>query len=196
MIIRPGRGIPKDNLIMQRKMKRNNYVIDEENNIAKIELRRRNTENLWTVIDLEDLDKVISFPYTWFAKYNHTNNEYYVVASEYHPELRRSKPVFLHQFLTDANGMDVDHENNDTLDNRESNLRIVTESNNSKNRKGRNRNNKSGYRNVCYVNGKWIVQMQVDGKNKRIGSFDDVHEAGKYADEMRKKYYGEFAGKN
>lgn len=181
---------------MQRKMKRNNYVIDEENNIAKIELRRRNTENLWTVIDLEDLDKVISFPYTWFAKYNHTNNEYYVVASEYHPELRRSKPVFLHQFLTAANGRDVDHENNDTLDNRKSNLRIVTESNNSKNRKGRNRNNKSGYRNVCYVNGKWIVQMQVDGKNKRIGSFDDVHEAGKYADEMRKKYYGEFAGKN
>lgn len=177
------------------KRKGNNYVIDKENNIARIELHRKNAENLWTIIDLEDLEKVINFPYTWFSKYNHTNDEYYVVASEYHPELQRSKQVFLHQFLTNANGKDVDHVNNDTLDNRKSNMRVVEESNNSKNRKGRNKNNKSGYRNVSFINGKWIVQLQVDGKNKRLGSFDDVHEAGKFAEEMRQKYYGEFCGK-
>lgn len=57
--------------------KGNNYVVDEENFIAKIELNRRNSENLWTIIDLEDLERVINFPYTWFAKYNHTNDEYY-----------------------------------------------------------------------------------------------------------------------
>lgn len=182
---------------MGRK-KGNNYVIDEENGIAKIELHRRNAENLWTIIDLEDLKRVINFPYTWFAKYNHTNDEYYVVASVYHPELQQTRPIFLHQFLTNANGKDVDHENNDTLDNRKSNLRIVVESNNSKNRKGRNKNNKSGYRNVTWnkADGKWIVQLQISGKNKRLGSFDDVHEAGKFAEEMRQKYYGEFAGKN
>ena len=95
-----------------------------------------------------------------------------------------------------ANGKDVDHENNDTLDNRKSNMRVVEESNNSKNRKSRNRNNKSGYRNVSLIKGKWVVQLQIDGKNKRLGSFDDVHEAGKFAEEMRQKYYGEFAGKN
>lgn len=66
----------------------NNYVIDKENNIAKIELHRRNKESLWTIIDLDDLDKVINFPYTWCAKYNHTNDEYYVVANVYHPELQ------------------------------------------------------------------------------------------------------------
>lgn len=180
------------------KRKGNNYVIDEENGIAKIELHRRNADNLWTIIDLDDLERVINFPYTWFAKYNHTNEEYYVVASEYHTELQRSKQVFLHQFLTNANGKDVDHENNDTLDNRKSNLRVVAESNNSKNRKGKNKNNKSGYRNVSWDKryGKWIVQMQIDKKNKVLGRFDDVHEAGKFAKEMRKKYYGEFAGKN
>ena len=176
--------------------KGNNYVVDKENGIARIELHRRNTENLWTTIDLEDLEKVINFPYTWFAKYNHTNDEYYVVASVYHPELQRSKPIFLHQFLMNANGKDVDHENNDTLDNRKSNMRVVEESNNSKNRKSRNRNNKSGYRNVSLIKGKWVVQLQIDGKNKVLGKFDDVHEAGKFAEEMRQKYYGEFAGKN
>ena len=176
--------------------KGNNYIIDEENNIAKIELNRKKGENLWTTIDLEDLEKVINFPYTWFAKYNHTNDEYYVVASVYESEKQKASPMFLHQFLTNANGKDVDHENNDTLDNRKSNLRVVEESCNSKNRKGRNKNNKSGYRNVCFYKGKWIVQLQIDGKNKKIGSFDDVHEAGKFAEEMREKYYGEFAGKN
>ena len=50
--------------------KGNNYVIDETNSIAKIELHRTKAENLWTIIDLEDLERVISFPYTWFAKYN------------------------------------------------------------------------------------------------------------------------------
>ncbi|KAI4445373.1 hypothetical protein C823_007880 [Eubacterium plexicaudatum ASF492] len=39
---------------MARK-KGNNYIIDEENKIVKIELRRRKKENLWTIIDLDDL---------------------------------------------------------------------------------------------------------------------------------------------
>ena len=176
--------------------KGNKYVIDEANNIAKIELHRTKAENLWTTIDLEDLEKVINFPYTWFAKYNHTNDQYYVVASVYHEELQQSRPIFLHQFLTNANGKDVDHINNDTLDNRKSNMRIVEESNNSRNRKGKNKNNKSGYRNVSCINGKWVVQLQVNGKNTKLGSFDDVHEAGKFAEEMRQKYYKEFCGKN
>ena len=90
----------------------------------------------------------------------------------------------------------VDHENNDTLDNRKSNLRVVEESKNSKNRKSRNRNNTSGYRNVSLINGKWVVQLQIDGKNKVLGRFDDVHKAGEFAEEMRQKYYGEFAGKS
>lgn len=176
----------------------NKYVIDKENNIARIELNRRNKENLWTIIDLEDLEKVINFPYTWFAKYNHTNDEYYVVASVYHSELQQSRPIFLHQFLTDANGKDVDHINNDTLDNRKSNMRVVEESNNSKNRKSKNKNNKSGYRNVSWdkSQGKWLVQLQINKKNTVLGKFDDVHEAGKFAEEMRQKYYGKFAGKS
>ena len=59
------------------KKKGNNYVIDEVNNIAKIELHRTKAENLWTIIDLEDLERVINFPYTCFAKSNHTSNEYH-----------------------------------------------------------------------------------------------------------------------
>lgn len=180
------------------KKKGNNYVVDTENNIAKIELHRRNEENFWATIDLEDLDRVIDFPYTWYAKYNHTNDGFYVYASQYNTETQKCNPIFLHQFIMNANGQTVDHINNDTFDNRKSNLRITADTDNSKNRKGKNKNNTSGYRNVSWSkqDQKWIVQLQIEKKNKVLGRFDDVHEAGKFAEEMRQKYYGEFAGKN
>lgn len=177
--------------------KGNNYIIDEENNIAKIELRRRNGENLWTTIDLEDLEKVINFPYTWYAKLNKSIEKYYVYSSEYCKETKKCKPIFLHQFIMNANGKTVDHQNNDGLDNRKLNLRVALDKNNSTNRRSRNSNNKSGYRNVCWSKSesKWLVQLQINGKNTVLGKFDDVDEAGRFAEEMRQKYYGEFAGK-
>ena len=180
---------------MARK-KGNNYVVDEENGIARIELNRRNAEILWTIVDLEDLERVINFPYTWYAKYNHTNDCYYAYASPYCPETQRCNPIFLHQFIMSAEGKTVDHKNNDTLDNSKSNLRIVLDTDNSKNRKCKNKNNTSGYRNVSWSkkDNKWIVQLQINKKNNVLGRFDDVHEAGRFAKEMREKYYGEFAG--
>lgn len=40
------------------------------------------------------------------------------------------------------------------------------------------------------------MQLQVDGKNTCLGRFayEDLDKAGKFAEEMRQKYYGEFAG--
>lgn len=179
-------------------MAKNNYFIDEENGIAKIELHRRNAENLYTIIDLEDLERVINFPYTWFAKYDWDIENYYAKASIYNPNTKSSNPLFLHQFIMNANGKIVDHKNSDTLNNRKSNLRVVLDSNNSMNRKSKNKNNTSGYRNVSWSENehKWRVQLQIDKKNTILGKFDDVHEAGKFAEEMRQKYYGEFAGKS
>ena len=180
------------------KKRGNNYIIDEENGIVKIELHRRNQENLYAVIDLEDLERVIHYPYTWFAQYNKDIENYYVRASVYNPDTKHSEVMFLHQFIMDANGKFVDHKNSNTLDNRKSNLRIVLDSNNSMNRKGKNKNNTSGYRNVSWSKScnKWVVQMQINKKNKILGQFDDVHEAGKFAEKMRLQLYGEFAGKN
>jgi hypothetical protein len=42
------------------------------------------------------------------------------------------------------------------------------------------------------------VQLQVNGKNTHLGRFkkDQLEEAGKFAEEMRQKYYGVFAGSN
>ena len=184
------------------KKKGNNYIIDKENNLVRIELKRRNgKESLWTIIDLDDLEKVINFPYTWYAKLSPNNNCYYAFASEHlgvrENGTQKKRIVALHQFVLDTDKI-VDHIEHDTLDNRKSKLRIIDNKHNLRNRKGRNNNNKSGYRNVSWSNGeqKWIVQLQVNGKNTCLGKFpkDQLEEAGKFAEEMRKKYYGEFAG--
>lgn len=46
--------------------KGNTYIIDEENGIAKIELNRWHDENVYAIIDLDDLERVKNYPYTWF----------------------------------------------------------------------------------------------------------------------------------
>lgn len=178
--------------------KKNEYIVDESLGVARIELRREDDESLWAIIDIDDLDRVVSFPGVWYAKYQRLNNGYYVYANVHDDITRRNKTVLLHQFIMYANGKTVDHINHDTFDNRKNNLRIVSDSDNLKNRKGKNSNNTSGYRNVTWSKReqKWIVQLQIDKRNKTLGWFDDVHEAGKFAEEMRRKYYGEFAGRN
>jgi len=181
--------------------KGNNYIIDEKNGIAKIELNRRENDNVYAIIDLEDLNRVKDYPYTWFAQYRKELDNYYVRCTNYaNIKEGKSSVVFLHQFIMNAEGKDVDHINNNTLDNRKSNLRISEHKHNTRNRHGRNSNNKSGYRNVCWDKcaKQWKVQLQVNGKNRILGMFpeDQIEKAGKFAGEMRKRYYGEYAGKN
>jgi hypothetical protein len=94
----------------------------------------------------------------------------------------------------------VDHVLHDGLDNRRSNLRITDNSSNTKNRKSKNSNNTTGYRNVTHVTSDkktpYHVQLQINGKNTVLGKFADVDKAGKFAKEMRKKYYKEYKGRN
>ena len=65
------------------KKKGNNYIIDEENNVAHIELIREKKENLWTTIDLEDLDRVLNFSFSWTTRYDKTLHDYYAVSIVY-----------------------------------------------------------------------------------------------------------------
>lgn len=95
-------------------------------------------------------------------------------------------------------GVHVDHINHDTLDNRKSNLRVTDAGENYRNRKKKNANNKSGYRNVFWNTniGKWSVVVCRDYKQIHIGDFDDVNVAGQAAEEARAKYYGQYSGGN
>lgn len=71
----------------------------------------------------------------------------------------------------------VDHINRDKVDNRASNLRVVTHSENSQNT-GLRSNNTSGHKGVTWVESKqrWIAQI-VHQKHIFLGAFIDQYEA-------------------
>ena len=158
------------------------------------------------LMDTEDLDKLKILGFHWYVKTTESNTEntarYYAITTKYLGYVD-GKPKYesirLHRFLTNAEkGEVVDHINHNTLDNRKENLRNIFDLQNTKNRKTKNQNNTSGYRNVSLIQNQWVIQMQVDGKNTRLKSYpyNKLDEAGLYAAEMRTKYYGEFAGNN
>lgn len=175
----------------------NEYKIKGKTTILYLE--KKNEEIYETIIDTEDLDRLIKFNSTWHTFYSITAKTNYVAATKRIEESNRYNTVYLHRLLIDAPPNSyVDHINHNTLDNRKKNLRITTNDKNTRHRKSKNSNNKSGYRNVCWseYDNKWIVQLQLNGKNTVLGYFKDVDEAGKFAEEMRKKYYKNYAGEN
>ncbi len=72
---------------------------------------------------------------------------------------------------------EIDHINGCPSDNRIMNLRDVSVAENGWNRKGAMRNNKTGVLGVCKMDGMFIAQIGVDGRQLRLGAFDTVEEA-------------------
>lgn len=108
------------------------------------------------------------------------------------------RAVFMHREVakTPAGKM-TDHINLEKLDNRKSNLRICTHSQNQLNRLAK-KSNPSGYKGIYWNkrNEKWHAQASADGKQVHIGYFDDFVEAAKKYDEFSRKHHGEFAKPN
>jgi hypothetical protein len=92
--------------------------------------------------------------------------------------------VAIHRYLWEQvnglipKGMQIDHINGDIHDNRMSNLRLVTNQENARNR-AVSMNNTSGVNGVswCKKARKWRPSIGVDGKLLRLGTFDDWFEA-------------------
>ena len=175
---------------------KNDYKII--NDVVVIYLKRRKGVTLECYVDIDDFEKVNK--YTWHSGYAKTIKDYYVVTTIYKGMIN-DKPkyeiLYMHRLIMGAIKNEcIDHNNHRGLDNKKENLIKTTYELNLRKRKSKNNNNTSGYRNVSWNNSynKWTIQLQIDGKNTILKMFDDVHEAGKFAEEMRKKYYGKFAG--
>lgn len=95
-------------------------------------------------------------------------------------------------------GMVIDHIDRNSLNNKIENLRLATKSANSMNAKGKSGKRsglpKNVYKDYEY-NGviKYRAQILADGKRVRIGGFSDIKSAEVAAQELVKKYHGEFA---
>lgn len=102
---------------------------------------------------------------------------------------------YMHRFIMNApDHLEVDHiiqEN--TLDNRRSNLRLATRPQNMANT--RPRKGSSKYKGVSWdnFNSKWLVQIHHDGCYIKIGRFNSEDEAGMAYDRKAIELRGEFA---
>ena len=134
----------------------------------------KNGDIVCFLVDKEDVDK-IGNKVCWY----HMNGKYI--------QLKVSgKKIMLHRFLIgnlDYN-VDIDHKNNNSLDNRRCNLRICSRSENNQNC-GKPKNNTSGHKGIILVRKPWTIRFWANGKLKRFGEYKTLDEA----IEARNKYY-------
>jgi hypothetical protein len=120
---------------------------------------------------------------------HHSDTKTYVARRRLHcGEMAR---VFLHRVIVGLAPDDprrVDHFNGDSMDNRRSNLRIVTTAQNAQNQGSRG--GSSQYRGVSWdrSRGKWVASGMLDGRRTSIGRFDDEHVAGAAAAAWRAQH--------
>lgn len=104
--------------------------------------------------------------------------------------------VRLSRFIMNYNGNDiVDHINNNTLDNRKCNLRIVTHQQNSMNKKS-SKNSTSKYIGVSKNHNKWQANIRINGNLLYLGKFNTEIEAAKVRDTATKEHFGEYGNLN
>jgi len=102
--------------------------------------------------------------------------------------------IYMHRVIMNAPaGSEVDHKDHNTLNNRRSNLRFCTSTQNSQNTRLRC-DNTSGYKGVswCKLNNKWKAQIAANGANRYIGLFDCPKKAHEAYIKAAKKHFGEF----
>jgi hypothetical protein len=104
-------------------------------------------------------------------------------------------PVYLHRLIVGAKkGEVVDHANRNKLDNRGTNLRRCTQSDNLAN-SVRRKNNKSGYKGVIWdkTGKKWRAGFMKNGRWTHLGMFKSKIAAARNYKEALRTAFGEFA---
>lgn len=99
------------------------------------------------------------------------------------------KRIYTHRIVWELHngpipqGSVIDHIDGDSYNNSIENLRLCTQSQNTKNKSKQN-NNTTGYTGVVQVRNRWKAQIQCNGKRKHLGTFltpEDAYEAYKQA---------------
>jgi len=144
-----------------------------------------NNNKIKVLVDDEDYEELIS--YSWYL-----NNSGYASAKI------GGKFVLMHRLIMKANpGQEIDHINNNKLDNRKTNLHFCTRSQNLAKR-NRPPHNSSGYKGVSYCcqTNKYRAYIQYKGKHIAIGRFLTAVEAAKAYNKKAVELYGEYSSIN
>lgn len=151
-------------------------------------------EGRFTIVSPRDFYWLNNFH--WFP--TGTGGLIYAVRHVYLPK-GRMKMVRMHrEIMNFPKGLLVDHQNNNTLDNRRANLRLATSSQNLSNRRINKSKSSSQFRGVRFrkERGRWSAQITCNGKAIWLGNFDSETNAARAYDAAAKMYHKEFARLN
>lgn len=142
------------------------------------------TQGMIAIVDDEDYEELSKHKWHFMkvhAGYAARNNSY--------------KIQYMHRLIASAgDGMVVDHINGNTLDNRRCNLRVCSQSQNTKNkgiRKGKKTKGVS-----LRKSGRWSARIFSDGVSFHIGTFDTEEEAADAYKAESLRLHGEFSSLN
>lgn len=129
------------------------------------------TQGKFAIVDDDDYEKV-----------NEIKWHYIKAGTGYAAGYINKRYVYMHRFILGdpycENGLVTDHKNRNGLDNRKVNIWFCDHNSNMRNCRIY-KNNKSGFRGVCWekARGKWVAQITVNGKVITIGRYKDARVA-------------------
>ncbi len=150
------------------------------------------TQGKFTLVDDEDFNRVCRWK--WYAiKGKYT---YYAARMNY---AAGKKIVRMHRYILGLQNNDkrqVDHIDGNGLNNRRSNIRACTRTENQRNRKAQTGTSKFKGVNWHKCTKTWRARIRINKKLLLLGSYDFEIGAAKGYDKAAKKHFGEFAKLN
>lgn len=172
-------------------MSRKTRPIRIEGDVAYVPL----TKGYEAIIDSADVDLVKHW--NWCAALSRRSDgsimAVYAIRNVWNTD-GTTRTILMHRLLAQtAPKMETDHIDGNGLNNRRSNLRPATVSQNQQNSR-RRQGTKSGVKGVCFdrAKGKWRADIKVSGRNVFLGYFDCIENAGAAYANGSAHYHGEF----
>ena len=147
-----------------------------------------------TIIDAEDVRLICSDNWCVTGPGLQTGDGGCIYAMRIDTTSGKRVSLRLHRVIMNApDNLQVDHINGNGLDNRKSNLRLVTHTQNMLNQR-KAKDNTSGYKGVHWnkTRGRWQATIQANGKAKYLGLFDDPAEAHEAYVAASQKFHGPY----
>lgn len=151
------------------------------------------TQGLFALVDGKDFEQLSK--YKWYA--TKAQNTYRAIRHT-SSKLGKRKTIYMHREILNAPPeVDVDHRNHCGLDNRNTNIRICTRSQNNQNQEAM-RGETSKYKGVYWHKKaqKWHSQIKYNKKKIYLGLFNNEIKAAIAYDNKAKELFGEFAKTN
>lgn len=153
------------------------------------------TRGLFAIVDDEEHERLSQWK--WHAMPNGSGQFYAARRSRISDGRRPNEPqklILMHRLIASVPiDLVTDHINGDTLDNRRSNLRCATHTQNMQNR-AKKRRSASRFKGVTWDRErmKWVAVLQADSTVHFLGRFEREEDAGLAYAAAAERFFGEF----